>query len=1183
MRITKTTGLVGCLLLLALGCRGQHGRVRTDMSLDTGWRTAENDTDITAYAGFERPGYPDASWKRVDVPHNWDDYGGYRRLRNGNRYGYAWYRKRFRAPEGGTDRHYFLWFEGVGSYATVWLNGVKVGAHAGGRTSFTLEVTAAIHPGATNLLCVRADEPRHIRDLPWVSGGDSNEPGFSEGSQPLGIFRPVHLVVTGAVRIIPFGVHVWNDTTASRSRATLYLETTIRNLKTTGAGEVRVVSLLQDSSAKTVARTASTLPLPAGGKDGLCSQQVEVSYPHLWSPREPYLYTVVSEVYEKGRLVDRVRTACGIRTVSWPRRGGDGSKRFLVNGKPVYINGVAGYEHLLGGSHAFSHAQVLARVHQTEAAGFNAFRDAHQPHNLLFGHCFEKDGILWWPQFAAHIWFDNAAFRRHFKQLLHDWVVERRNNPAVILWGLENESTLPDSFARACAAMIRRLDPTASSQRLITTCNGGTGTDWNVPQNWSGTYGGDPWNYAAEVQQEGLVGEYGAWRSIDLHTEGPFREKGPLSEDRMAQLMELKVRQADSVKEDFCGQFMWLLHSHDNPGRVQSGEGYRDMDRVGPVNYKGLFTIWGEPVDAYYMYRANYVSGEKDPMVYIVSHTWPDRWTAPGMKHGITVYSNCDEVELFNDVDSCSLGVRKRGAVGTHFEWDSALIRYNVLYAVGYVKGKAVARDCIVLHHLPRAPHFAKLVDTTGLTAPAAGYHYLYRVDCGGPDYRDVHGKLWMADTHLTGSGGWGSLSWTDRYKGLPPFFASQRRTFDPIRGTADWPLLQTFRYGRRYLQYVFPVPDGDYRVELYFTEPWFGVGGAADCTGWRLFDVAANGKTMLHDVDIWKEAGTDRALKKTFNVHVTGGKLVISFPKVNACQAVISAIAIATRKEGITPAPPSPALVQDTGLVISGPRKAWSVQQWLDTGQPEFSDDSITFSALPPALYGAEWIRGPRHLPRGEGLRSFKLTAAADVYAGIDTTDGSGGKVKGKPAWLEGWAATATALENDRGRRLVLYHRSYPAGATVRVEGHPFLALKYPTAMPPTYDLKPVQHYRIAAAVKKGAGLVADKFGGRDCVTFTRWSADTLEWTIQVGIASRYDLGVRYGNAGQQVLSAKLTLISSEGRVLDSRQLSFEPAAGKWRTVNVMTSTAVNAGSYTVRLTGTSARGLHVSGLDVQ
>jgi beta-galactosidase len=57
------------------------------------------------------------------------------------------------------NKRYFLWFEGVGSYATVWLNGRQVGYHAGGRTSFTLDVTDAVKAGKQNLLAVRADHP----------------------------------------------------------------------------------------------------------------------------------------------------------------------------------------------------------------------------------------------------------------------------------------------------------------------------------------------------------------------------------------------------------------------------------------------------------------------------------------------------------------------------------------------------------------------------------------------------------------------------------------------------------------------------------------------------------------------------------------------------------------------------------------------------------------------------------------------------------------------------------------------------------------------------------------------------------------------------------------------------------------------------------------------------------------
>jgi hypothetical protein len=85
------------------------------------------------------------------------------------------------------------------------------------------------------------------------------------------------------------------------------------------------------------------------------------------------------------------------------------------------------------------------------------------------------------------------------------------------MWGLQNESVLPKDFAEECSNIIREMDPTARNMRVITTCNGGSGTDWDVVQNWSGTYGGKPENYNRELAQKDqlLNGEYGAWRSID--------------------------------------------------------------------------------------------------------------------------------------------------------------------------------------------------------------------------------------------------------------------------------------------------------------------------------------------------------------------------------------------------------------------------------------------------------------------------------------------------------------------------------------------------------------------------------------------------------------------------------------------------------------------------------------------
>ncbi|HET9502725.1 MAG TPA: malectin domain-containing carbohydrate-binding protein, partial [Hymenobacter sp.] len=1175
--------LASLLLLLTLAAHAQTAR--REIPLLENWRTTADDQNSQAHPNFERPDFDDQAWQTVAVPHNWDAYAGYRRLRHGNRHGYAWYRKTFATPAAAPDARYFLFFEGVGSYATVWLNGQKLGFHAGGRTTFTLDATAALHrDGRPNVLAVRADHPAGIQDLPWVCGGCSEERGFSEGSQPMGVFRPVSLLITNAVRVEPFGVHVWADSTLSAQRAQLNVETEVKNY----ADKVQpltVLSQLLDRQGRVVAEVKTKQKLAAGATAQLRQQLPQLKQPHLWSLADPYLYRLVTKVSAHGKLLDEVATPYGIRWVSWPigRAAVAGQKQFLLNGQPVFINGIAEYEHLLGQSHAFTPEQIRTRVAMVKASGFNAFRDAHQPHNLRYQANWDSLGILWWPQLAAHVWYDTPAFRQNFKTLLTDWIKERRNSPSVVLWGLENESTLPADFARECTALIRQLDPTASRERKVTTCNGGQGTDWDVPQNWTGTYGGDPLAYAADVERQVLIGEYGAWRTLDLHSSGPFQATGPLSEDRMTQLMELKVRLAESARDRTAGQFFWLLTSHDNPGRVQGGEGLRELDRIGPVNYKGLLTPWEEPTDAFYMFRANYAPKATEPMVYLASHTWPDRWLAPGRKDSITVYSNCDEVELFNDVNAVSLGRKTRaGGIGTHFQWDGVDIKYNVLYAVGYVGGKAVAKDYLVLHHLPAAPHLGALLGQESgqpLTAAQPGYHYLYRVNCGGPAYTDHLGQAWAADQPRTSPETWGSESWTREFPGLNPFFASQRRTFDPIAGTADGPLFQDFRYGREQLRYAFPVPDGEYLVELYFAESWLGTGGGLDCTGWRLFDVAVNNQTVIKDLDIWREAGHDQALKKTVKARVAGGELVLSFPHIASGQALLSAIAIASLDASANAAPaPQPII---TGVQPTAP---WLAQTWLDTGRPVYTDAPATFSKLPSALYGAEWLQAPSPSPRaGQTSRAtFRVSTAADVYVALDA------KQAARPDWLKPYEDTKTTLETDEagGRVYRVYRQRLPAGATVALGASPCLvAVQRASTIEPAYDLKPITGYKPATARVSGPGVVKETVNAKESLTFKEASGGVVEWTIQTGVADTYSLTFRYANPLAKPLTAKLTIMGADGKLLIKEEnvelLPSKP--GKWNYLTTSTGTMINAGSYRVKLAAVDAAGLSLSGLEVQ
>ena len=767
---------------------------------------------------------------RVNVPSNLDDYYGYRQLKHGNLHGTATYEKHFSVHKQ-TGKRYFLQLEGVGTFATVKVNRKSYPKELVGRTSFTLDISDALREG-DNTLNIKVEHPAMQTNNPWPCGGCSSEWGFSEGSQPFGIFRPVSLIETDEVRVEPFGVHVWNNEACD----SVFVETEVKNYSD-HEQTIEVISKLALSSGKTAFRQTGKITLKAG-ETQVVRHQAKVSEAHLWSITDPYLYTLSSIIKREGKTIDDVATPFGIRSISWPvlrqkqaALRGDSAQmdkkdgRFYLNGSPVFINGTCDYEHLFGQSHAFSHEQIASRVKMMRQAGFNAFREAHQPHNLYYQQLLDEQGMLFWSQFSAHVWYDTSAFRKNFKRLLRRWIKERRNSPSVILWGIQNESVMPKDFTEECAAIIREMDPTAQTMRAITTCNGGEGSDWNVIQNWSGTYGGTADKYDEELKQPNqlLNGEYGAWRTLGfrssdaekLHAGDAKALSKAYTEDAFVSLLGKKAMLAESARDSVCGHFQWLFVSHENPGRVQPDEAFRRIDKVGPFNYKGLLTPWEQPTEGFYWYRNHYTKVQPDTL----TPTAADR--------------------------------------------------------------------------------------NRNLLEPAEGYTYLYRVNCGGDAVTDSYGSEWEQDDSVY------SHSWAERF-GMNPFTASQGHITSRIHGLKssseashhaaahDAQLFQYFRWGRHALNYQFAVPDGEYRVELYFAEPWLGrhEGAGIDCEGERIFDVAINDSVVVDDLDLWAESGFAGACKKVVDIKVKGGLLTVSFPEVKVGEAIISAIAIAAKGE---------------------------------------------------------------------------------------------------------------------------------------------------------------------------------------------------------------------------------------------------------------------------------------------
>ncbi|MDO5446144.1 MAG: malectin domain-containing carbohydrate-binding protein, partial [Prevotellaceae bacterium] len=735
---------------------------RFTQSLNENWEVVLNGTNIR---------------KNVDVPYNLDDYYGALQKEHGNLHGTSTWTKHFFAKNIG-EMEYFIRFEGVGTYADITLNGTNLGRYDIGRTSQTIDVTKAVVKGGDNVLQLNISHPEGITDMPWVCGGCSSEWGFSEGSQPFGIFRPVTLEVTDKVRIEPFGVHVWSNLACD----SVFIETEIRNYGET-ADNISLINKLCEKGGKQVVRLTENVTLQPG-ETKIIRQQASLAEINVnrWSLKEPYLYNVNTLLKRNNKTTDNLDTPFGFRTSQWPKSPGAKDNCFYLNGEKTFIDGVCEYEHLFGQSHAFTHEQIETRISQVVSAGFNAFRDAHQPHNLYYKELLDKKGILWWAQFSAHIWYDTPQFRESFKRHLRQWVKERRNSPSLVLWGLQNESTLPKDFAEECTAIIREMDPTCGTQRLVATCNGGEGTDWNVVQNWSGTYGGDIEKYADELKQPDqlLNGEYGAWRTLGNHTGEGYTEEKYLG------ILSKKVTLAEEAKDAVCGQFLWLLNSHDNPGRRQPDEALRVIDKVGPFNYKGLFTIWDQPTDAFYWYK-------------------------------------------------------DRGA----------------------------ARDSIFSSESRNA---------------TAMHKNRININCGGDEFVDSLGNVWLQDNTTF------SHSWGDRFEGISSYQCSQ--TYCPELPIS--PLYHTSRFGRHELYYHIPANKGKCTADLYFVEPWYkGTHDDSDYEGWRLFDVAINDSTVIHDLDIWSQVGYGKVYKRTVEFFNNADTIKISFPRIKSGQAIIAAISI--------------------------------------------------------------------------------------------------------------------------------------------------------------------------------------------------------------------------------------------------------------------------------------------------
>jgi beta-galactosidase len=421
---------------------------RQELAADAGWKFLLGDP-----AGADAPSFADASWRTVDLPHDWSIEskpdkdnpsgagGGF--FPNGT----GWYRKAFNAPEDWKGKRVSIEFDGVYRDATVYLNGHRLGTHPYGYTAFSFDLTPDLTSGA-NVLAVRVDNSAQPNSR-WYSGS--------------GIYRHVHVIVTDPTHVAHWGVFVTTPE-VSNSSAKVSIRTRVANESAQPAG-VTVETTLFDKAGNKAGSVQSKLTITPTN-EAEASQEIAVANPALWSPDSPALYRAVSQIRKDGKLIDEVTTPFGIRSLSWSAERG-----LLLNGKPIKLTG-GSVHHDNGplGAAAFDRAEER-RVELLKAAGHNAVRTAHNPPSSTFLDACDRLGLLVldepFDSWKAHkVKFDYGTdFDEWWKQDISSMVLRDRNHPSIVIWGIGNE--IPElevdrgaALGKQLADQVRSLDPT---------------------------------------------------------------------------------------------------------------------------------------------------------------------------------------------------------------------------------------------------------------------------------------------------------------------------------------------------------------------------------------------------------------------------------------------------------------------------------------------------------------------------------------------------------------------------------------------------------------------------------------------------------------------------------------------------------------------------------------------------
>ena len=420
---------------------------------------------------FFKTDLDDSKWGTMPVPGMWElnGYGDAEYVNSG----FAWrghfdqkppqapvkdnhvgsYRRTFTIPADWAGKQIVARFGSVTSCIYLYVNGQFAGYSEDSKVATEFDITPFVKPGEENLIAFQV--------FRWCDGSWCEDQDFWRLS---GVARDSYLFAREKNTHVD-DLRITNGLDEDNTTGTLDVNVKLSQ----SIDNVGVECWLLDAKGNVVAPVMKTLYKNADPNDkNSYSLKLEVPNCKPWTAETPYLYTLVTTIFNKDKKGKSAKLSAAPIAKQQPvevitqkvgfRRVEIKNAQLLVNGQPVLFKGADRHELDPDGGYVVSRERMIQDIQIMKRLNINAVRTCHYPDDPVWYDLCDEYGIYMTAEANQESHgFGYGPEAEAKKPLFAQQIMERNqnnvrshfNHPAIIVWSLGNETVNGPNFEAA--------------------------------------------------------------------------------------------------------------------------------------------------------------------------------------------------------------------------------------------------------------------------------------------------------------------------------------------------------------------------------------------------------------------------------------------------------------------------------------------------------------------------------------------------------------------------------------------------------------------------------------------------------------------------------------------------------------------------------------------------------------